>query len=329
MKNIAIVGATGLVGSNFIKIIEEKKIRFDQLYLYASSRSAGKTVLVNDKEYTVIELSKENILDKQIDYALFSAGGGISALFAQYFVEIGAVVIDNSSQFRMDKDVPLVVPEVNMSDAFNHKGIIANPNCSTIQSVLPLYVLDELYGVKTVHYATYQAVSGSGLKGIKDLEDTSNGLVPSNYPHPIYNNCLPHIDRFLENGYTYEEMKMINETKKILNNDDLLVSATCVRVPVINSHSVEMNVELNQPFSIEDIKKAMSLHDGITLMDDVANNIYPLAGYATGKDDVFVGRIRQDITHPNKLHLFCVADNIRKGAALNAVQILEELERSE
>ncbi len=323
--NIAIVGATGLVGSKFIEILQEFNVECSNLYLYASARSAGKEIDAFNKKHTVIELAKENILDKEIDYALFSAGGNVSLEFAKYFVKIGATVIDNSSAYRMDENVPLVVPEVNIEAARVNNGIIANPNCSTIQAVLPLDVLAQ-YGIKSVEYVTFQAVSGSGLKGIKDLEDTSKGLEPSNYPHPIYNNCLPHIDRFLDNGYTFEEMKMINETRKILDQKDLAVTATCVRVPVYNSHSVEMSVELMNEVEVKKLYKEFTAKEGIMVMDCPQHNVYPLATFATGTNEVYVGRIRKDLNNPNKIHLFCVADNIRKGAALNAIQIMLKLE---
>ena len=324
--NIAIIGATGMVGRTFIKVIEERKLVIENVYLYASKRSAGKQMILQNKPYEILELCEENIVGKEIDYALFSAGGDISLAFAKSFTNIGAVVVDNSSAWRMDDDVPLVVPEVNI-DAVSNQLLIANPNCSTIQSVLPLKVLADRFGLKSVNYTTYQAVSGSGIKGVEDLLRTSNDELPLNYPHPIYNNVLPHIDVFLENGYTKEEIKMIMETRKILQNDSLPVTATCVRVPVENSYSVEIYVELEKEFTVEDVRTFLGEYPGITVMDDPSNNVYPLATYATGKDDVFVGRIRKDLNDPQKLHLFCVSDNIRKGAALNAVQIVEALEK--
>jgi aspartate-semialdehyde dehydrogenase len=326
---IAIVGATGLVGRTFLKVLEEENIEIDQLYLYASSRSAGKELLFKDKKYVVLELNEDNIKDKHIDFALFSAGGETSLYFAKVFTKYGTVVVDNSSAWRMDDLVPLVVPEVNL-DHIHDELLIANPNCSTIQSVLPLKVLDDHFTLKSVNYTTFQAVSGSGVKGIEDLERTRNGLHPTNYPHPIFNNVLPHIDSFLENGYTKEEIKMIFETRKILSNNELPVTATCVRVPVENSHSVEIYVELEKEFSVKEVRKLLNEFDGITVLDDPQNNVYPLAANAKGTNDVFVGRIRKDLNNPQKLHLFCVADNIRKGAALNAVQIVKALmKRSE
>lgn len=324
MYNIAIVGASGLVGGTFLKVLEERDLPIDNLYLFASARSAGKEIIFKGKTLVIEELT-ENSFDRDIDIALFSAGGDISKKFAPIASEKGVVVVDNSSAWRMDKDVPLVVPEVNPEDIFKNKGIIANPNCSTIQSVVPLKVINDLYGIKRVVYSTYQAVSGSGIKGIEDLERGLKGEAPKTYPRPIVNNCLPQIDSFLENGYTKEEEKMINETRKILGNWELPVTATCVRVPVMNGHSVSINVELEREPNIEELKAKFREFDGIILEDDVQNSIYPLAASATGKDDVFVGRIRKDFSIQNGLNLWVVADNIRKGAATNAIQIAEVL----
>ena len=321
---IAIVGATGMVGRTFLKILDEENIKIDTLYLYASKRSAGTVIDFQDQSIEVLELAEENIKGKSIDYALFSAGGDVSLQYAKVFTKYGATVIDNSSAWRMDQNVPLVVPEVNLEHV-NKEKLIANPNCSTIQSVLPLKVLDTHFGLKSVNYTTYQAVSGSGVSGIEDLKRTSEGLSPLNYPYPIYNNVLPHIDVFLENGYTKEEIKMIMETRKILDLPELPVTATCVRVPVLNSHSVEIYAELEKEFSIDEVKVKLQDFEGITVLDDPSNNIYPIATIATDTNDVFVGRIRKDLNNPQRLHLFCVADNIRKGAALNAVQIVKEL----
>ncbi|CAM3076126.1 aspartate-semialdehyde dehydrogenase [Streptobacillus ratti] len=325
MKNIAIVGATGLVGRTILKVIEEKNIPFNKLYLYASSRSAGKKIEFKGTQYEIIELKEENIKD-DIDFALFSAGGSTSLEFAPKFAEKGAKVIDNSSAWRMDDEVPLIVPEANISDADKMlKGIIANPNCSTIQVIPVLKVLEDNFGIKRVIYSTYQSVSGAGIKGLDDLEKNLKGESSTNFPTQIAFNLIPHIDTFLENGYTKEEMKMVNETRKILNRPDLKVSATCVRVPVRYSHSVSINVELNSKFEIEKVKELLSSANGVVLVDDVKNNIYPTPLMTEGKDEVFVGRIRRDETVDNGLNLWVVADNIRKGAATNAVQILELL----
>lgn len=324
MYNIAIVGASGLVGGTFLKVLEERELPIKNLYLFASARSAGKEVVFKGKTLVIEELT-EHSFDREIDIALFSAGGDISKKFAPIASEKGVIVVDNSSAWRMDKNVPLVVPEVNPEDIFKNNGIIANPNCSTIQSVVPLKVIDELYGIKRVVYSTYQAVSGSGIKGIEDLQRGLKGEEPKTYPHPIVNNCLPHIDSFLENGYTKEEEKMINETRKILNKKDLPITATCVRVPVINGHSISINVELEKDVNLEELRAKFRETKGIILEDDVKNNRYPLATEASGTDEVYVGRLRKDFSIEKGLNLWVVADNIRKGAATNAVQIAEIL----
>lgn len=324
--NLAIVGATGLVGTTFIKVLEEKTyIKIDNIYFYASSKSAGKTICFRNRQYSVLLLNKENIIDKKIDYALFSAGANISKIYASIFKDIGAVVIDNSSCFRMEEGVPLVVPQVNKSACLKHNGIIANPNCSTIGVIAPLKVLQDNYGIKNISYVTFQAVSGSGMKGLIDLENTTNGAKPSFYPYPIYNNCLPHIDNFLENGYTKEEMKMINETKKILDDKSLNITATCVRVPIQNSHSINVNVELKKDFDLTEVRKQFEKFESIKLIDDIDNLKYPYATMATGSDYIYVGRIRRDLSRPNSITFFCVSDNIRKGAASNAIEIMELL----
>lgn len=323
--NLAIVGATGLVGSTFLKVLEERDFPFENLYMMASAKSAGTTVTFRGKEYVVEELTEASF-DKPIDIALFSAGGSTSEKFAPIAASKGVVVIDNSSAWRMDPEVPLVVPEVNPEDIKWNKGIIANPNCSTIQAVVALKPLYDKYGIKRVVYSTYQAVSGSGLKGINDLKEGLQGNdIMKAYPHPIAGNCLPQIDVFLENGYTKEEMKMVNETLKILGDDKIKVTATTVRVPVFDCHSESINVELAKPFEVEDIKKLFAEAPGVVLQDDPEHSVYPLAREAAGKDEVFVGRIRRDFSTDNGLNLWVVADNIRKGAATNAVQIAETL----
>lgn len=319
---VAIVGATGLVGSTFLKVLEERDLGITDLYLFASARSAGKKINFRGQEYTVEELT-ESSFDRDIDIALFSAGGDISRKFAPIAASKGVLVIDNSSAWRMEEGVPLVVPEVNPERALENRGIIANPNCSTIQCMAPLKALAEKYGLKRIIYSTYQAVSGTGQKGVEDLQNGLKGLEPKAYPHQIVNNCLPHIDSFLENGYTKEEMKMVNETRKILELPNLPVTATCVRVPVINSHSVSITAELNRDFDIDELKQALADYDGVVLVDDPQKNIYPLAAEATGQDKVFVGRVRRDFSTDNSVNLWVVADNIRKGAATNAVQIAE------
>lgn len=323
--NVAVVGATGLVGSTMLEILGERNFPIENLYLYASARSAGNVVTFKEGRYTVIELKKENIMDKKIDFALFSAGGGTSLDFAPYFVEAGAVVIDNSSAFRMDKDVPLVVPEVNPEALKTGKGIIANPNCSTIQAMPVLKALADRYGLERVIYSTYQAVAGAGVQGIKDLEDGLKGEKPKKFPYDIAGNVIPQIDVFLENGYTKEEMKMVEETRKILSLPDLKVTATCVRVPVFTSHSVSMNVELKEDFNLKDVFELFEKTEGVVLQDDMSKLIYPMPLYAAGTDPVYVGRIRRDFSREKTLNLWVVADNIRKGAALNAVQIAEKM----
>ena len=323
MISCAIVGATGLVGSTFLKVLEEKKLNIDEYYLFASSKSKGKKVTFMDKEYTIEELT-EDVPKRAFTYALFSAGASISDKYAKEFTKYGTIVIDNSSKFRMDDDVPLVVPEVNMKEAYD-KLLIANPNCSTIQAVVALYPLHKMYKIRRIVYSTYQAVSGAGVNGINDLIETSLGKQPNKFPYKIYNNCLPHIDVFLDNGYTKEEEKMINETRKILNDETINITATCVRVPVFNSHAESINVEFVNEFDIDNLKQLLAKSPGIALMDDIKNNIYPLNTFATNKDDVFVGRVRKDFSQKNSLNMWVVADNVRKGAASNAVQILEKL----
>ncbi|QJX56137.1 aspartate-semialdehyde dehydrogenase [Staphylococcus warneri] len=322
MTKLAVVGATGLVGTKMLETLDRKEIPFDELVLFSSARSAGQKIEFQGQTYTVQELTDE-AASEHFDYVLMSAGGGTSEHFAPLFEQAGAIVIDNSSQWRMTEDVDLVVPEVN--EPHFTRGIIANPNCSTIQSVVPLKVLQDAFGLSRVAYTTYQAVSGSGVKGKRDLSEGANGKAPEAYPHPIYNNVLPHIDVFLENGYTKEEQKMIDETRKILNDKDLKVTATCVRVPVQDSHSVEMDVSLNQDTTVEAIQELFDKDDRVVLVDNPAKNEYPLAIHSTGKDDVFVGRIRRDDTLDNTFHVWCTSDNLLKGAALNAVQVLEQV----
>ena len=322
--NVAIVGATGLVGQTFLKVLKERNFPVEKLYLYASARSAGKTVNFVGKDYTVIELKDENIKD-DIDVALFSAGGDMSKEYAPKFKEKGAIVVDNSSAWRMEKDIPLVVPEANPEALDGHNGIIANPNCSTIQVMPVLKVLSDKYGLKRVIYSTYQAVAGSGQKGIDDLEANLKGEPSKNYPHQIAFNLLPHIDSFLDNGYTKEEMKMVEETRKILGLPDLKVTATCVRVPVKMGHAVSVNVELEKSFDLKDVFKAFEEKEGVVVKDDVSKNVYPMPIEAEDTDEVYVGRIRRDESVENGLNLWVVADNIRKGAATNTIQIAETL----
>lgn len=321
MYNVAIVGATGNVGRKFLEILEERNFPVKELYLFASKRSAGKTLKFKGEDVLVEELCEANIENKKIDFALFSAGGSVSLEFAPIFAKHEAVVIDNSSAWRMDKEVPLVVPEVNPEDVKWHKGIIANPNCSTIQAMVALKPLYDKYGIKRIVYSTYQAVSGAGIQGILDLQEGTT----KKFPYPILGNVIPHIDVFLDNGYTKEEIKMIEETKKILHDDTLRITATTVRVPVLNAHSESINVELNSEFELENIVDLFNSSKGIIVHDDVENLKYPTPLELSGKDEVFVGRIRRDFSLDNGLNLWVVADNIRKGAALNAIQIAEIL----
>ena len=326
---IAVVGATGMVGRKFLQVLEERKLPVSEYYLFASARTAGTKLPFMGKEYEIRELTETAFDGLGVDIALFSAGGSTSEKFAPIVAASGAVVIDNSSQWRMDPDVPLVVPEVNPEaiSGYTKKGIIANPNCSTIQAMVPLKPLSDRYGLKRVIYSTYQAVSGAGMGGFNDLKNGLKGEPPHKFPHPIADNCLPHIDVFLENGYTKEEEKMINETRKILGLPDLRVPATTVRVPVFYGHSESINVELNSPYELEDVRKLWENTPGLIVRDDPKNNVYPLALTAADTDPVYVGRLRRDFSADNALNFWCVADNIRKGAATNAVQIAEELIR--
>ena len=322
--NLAIVGVTGMVGQTFLEVLEKRNFPIENFYAFASARSAGKTITFRGKNYIVEELTEQSF-DRDIDIALFSAGGNISKKFAPIAAKKGCVVVDNSSAWRMDPDVPLVVPEVNPEDVKKHKGIIANPNCSTIQAVVALKPIHEYYKIKRIVYTTYQAVSGAGMKGWNDLEEGLKGNPPTNFPHPIANNCLPHIDSFLDNGYTKEEIKMIEETRKMFHAPDMKITATTVRVPVFNSHSEAINIEVEKPFEIDELREILKKSSGIIVQDDPANNVYPLAADATGHDEVFVGRIRRDHSIENGINLWVVADNIRKGAATNTIQIAELL----
>lgn len=321
---LAIVGATGLVGRSVLQVLEEKNLPIETYGLFASQKSAGEIFSLCGKEYVVEELT-ENSFDRGFDFAIFSAGGEISKKYAPIAAQKGCIVVDNSSYFRMHDEVPLVVPEVNLEDAFKHHGIIANPNCSTIQAMLPLKALDNQYHIKRVIYSTYQAVSGAGKDALSDLENTDSNIPLKKFPYPIYNNCLPHIDDFTENGYSKEELKMINETRKILHRPDLKVTATTVRVPVQNSHSESINVEFEKEFEMEDLIATLKNFPNIILENDSFSNLYPMAIHATGHDEVFVGRIRRDESVTSGVNLWVVADNIRKGAATNAIQIVEQL----
>lgn len=325
--NVAVVGATGMVGNKFLEVLTERQLPVENYYLFASSRSAGKQVDFMGKPHTVIELNEENVmaLKGKVDFALFSAGASTSREFAPVFVKAGAVVVDNSSHWRMNDDVPLVVPEVNPEDVKWNKGIIANPNCSTIQAVVALKPLYDTFGIKRVVYSTYQAVSGAGVAGYDDLKNGINGEAPKKFPYPIAFNMLPQIDVFMEDGYTKEEWKMVEETKKILHDQSLRVTATTVRVPVFHGHSESINVEFVKPCTKDAIFKAFEGFPNLVVMDDPANNVYPMPIFAENHDEVYVGRIRLDKSVDSGANLWVVADNIRKGAATNAVQIVQLL----
>ncbi|OGO24269.1 MAG: aspartate-semialdehyde dehydrogenase [Chloroflexi bacterium RBG_16_50_9] len=327
--NVAILGATGLVGQEFIKVLEQRHFPVASIRLLASDRSAGRKMLVKKQELEVEEATPESF--RGIDIALFSAGADISRHFSPMAAQSGAVVVDNSAAFRMDKNVPLVVPEVNPEDIQWHHGIIANPNCSTIQMVVALFPLHKVNPIKRVVVSTYQSVSGTGSAALEELRLQAKQVLdgqatlPHVYPHQIAFNLLPEIDVFLDNGYTREERKMFEETRKIMHADEILISATCVRVPVFVSHSEAVSVEFSQPMPMDEAMRVLSEAPGVRVLDDNSISLYPQPWSAAGTDDVFIGRIRQDVSHPNGLVMWIVADNIRKGAALNAVQIAEEM----
>lgn len=327
MKNftLAVLGATGLVGQTMISILEEKNLPIDNIYFFASERSEGKKIEFKGKTYTIEALSVENLKNKKIDFALSALDSDFSKEFSPILAKMGTTVIDNSSAFRMEKEIPLIVPEVNPDVAFTNKGIISNPNCSTIQSVVAIKPIYDKYGIKRIIYNTYQSVSGSGVNGLKDLEEGLKGGKNEFYPHQIAYNTIPHIDSFLDTGYTKEEMKMVDETRKILGDESIKITATAVRVPAKYSHSVSINIETKEPFEIEDVIKLYENFPGIILQNNSENNVYPTNLHAEGKDEVFVGRIRRDFSTENGINLWCTADNTRKGAALNTIQILELL----
>ena len=324
---VAVVGATGLVGSKMLQVLEERHFPVTELLPVASERSIGKKVKFGGKEWDVM-LPADAVAKKPV-LAIFSAGGGVSAEWAPKFAAVGCRVVDNSSYWRMDPTKKLVVPEINADVLTKDDYIIANPNCSTIQMVLPLAPLHKAYGIKRIVVSTYQSVTGTGMKGLSQLlaerEGKEWGSYPAVYPCPIEGNILPHIDSFLETGYTKEEMKMVNETKKILRDDTIRVTATTVRVPVYGGHSESVNVEFGKPFELSDVRRLMADMPGVVVQDDPANNVYPMPINAWEKDEVFVGRIRRDESIDNGLNLWCVSDNLRKGGATNAVQIAQAL----
>ena len=318
---VAVVGATGLVGTRMLQLLEEKNFPVTELLPVASEKSIGRKVVFRGKEWTV--MSADDAISRKPALALFSAGGGTSAELAPRFAAAGCRVVDNSSYWRMDPDKKLVVPEINGDVLTAEDYIIANPNCSTIQMVLPLHPVHKELGIKRIVVSTYQSVTGTGYKAIAQMNAEREGRKPDPmvYPYPIDQNILPHIDSFLDNGYTKEEMKMVNETKKILRDQSIEVTATTVRVPVQGGHSESINVETLKPFEVQQIRDLMASEPGVVVQDDPAHNVYPMPLYAWGKDEVFVGRIRRDFTIPNGFNFWCVSDNIRKGAATNAVQI--------
>ncbi len=328
---VAIVGATGLVGQEFIRILEQRNFPMSSVRLLASDRSAGRKLFVRHEEIEVEETVPESF--ENVDIALFSAGGDTSRHFSPIAARAGAVVVDNSSAFRMEPGVPLVVPEVNPEDIKWHRGIIANPNCSTIQMVVALYPLHKVNPIKRIIVNTYQAVSGTGSAAVEELTTQTRQVlegqeaVPSVYPHQIAFNVLPEIDVFLDNAYTKEEWKMVEETRKIMHTNEIAISATCVRVPVFTGHSEAVNIEFSRPMSPDEARQILARAPGVKVLDDTTVSLYPHAWLSAGTDEVYVGRIRQDASHPGGLAMWVVSDNLRKGAALNAIQIAEEMTR--
>ncbi|MEL4457239.1 aspartate-semialdehyde dehydrogenase [Lutimonas vermicola] len=321
---IAVVGATGMVGNVMLKVLEERNFPLTELLVVASERSAGKTLVYKGEEHTVIGL--QDAVDQKPDIALFSAGGSTSLEWAPVFAAAGTTVIDNSSAWRMDPGKKLVVPEINAGELTKEDKIIANPNCSTIQMVVALAPLHKKYGIKRLVISTYQSISGTGVKAVQQLENEYKGIKGEMaYPYPIHRNALPHCDVFEENGYTKEEMKLVNETRKILNDDSIAVTATAVRIPVAGGHSESINIEFERDFDINELRQLLHETDGVVVKDNLETNTYPMPIYAEGKDDVFVGRIRRDESQAKSLNMWVVSDNLRKGAATNTIQIAEYL----
>ncbi|MBQ7227047.1 MAG: aspartate-semialdehyde dehydrogenase [Clostridia bacterium] len=330
---VAVVGATGMVGRKMLQVLAERNFPIGELMPFASAKSAGKEIEYCGKKYTVIETTEENIYKYRPEIVIMSAGGSTSAKFSPIFAQAGGIVIDNSAYWRMHESVPLVVPEVNPEDAFNHPiGIIANPNCSTIQAMVVLSPLHKAFGIKRVIYTTFQAVSGAGVNGYADLEEGMKAVAEGKsapeskkFTHPIVGNVIPEIDVLLDNGYYKEEQKMIDETNKIMHAPEIKVTATCVRVPVYYGHSESINIEFEKKVTPNEVREVLEKAEGVVVMDDPANHVYPTALYATNRDEVFVGRIRKDYTIESGVNMWVVADNIRKGAATNAVQIAQLL----
>lgn len=326
LHDIAVVGASGLVGRKILEILEERKFPVGKVVAIASDSSEGKEVNVKGKSYKLHKLTPD--IFKNLEFAFFSAGGAVSHEWAPKAAESGCIVIDNSSAFRMNEDVPLIVPEVNRADMFKNKGIIANPNCSTIQLAMALKPLDNKFKIKRVVVSTYQSVSGAGHKGISTLEHEITNIdavaESSPFPHKIAYNAIPQVDMFFDEGYTKEELKMINETRKIMGKRDLNITATCVRIPTIGGHGESVNIEFDKKLTADDVREALTGLKGITVVDNPKTNSYPMPVDAADKDDVFVGRIRVDNSAKNSINMWIVSDNVRKGAATNAVQIAEE-----
>ncbi len=321
---LALVGATGLVGQEVLKVLEERNFPFDELYLVASAKSVGQSMEFKGKKYTI--KSMEEVCNLAPDVAIFSAGGNTSLEWAPKFAEKGTVVVDNSSAWRMDPTKKLVVPEINGSELTENDKIIANPNCSTIQMVLALAPLHTKYKLKRVVVSTYQSVTGTGKDAVQQMMDERAGIDGAKvYPHPIDMNALPHIDVFQDNGYTKEEMKMVNETRKILGDQTIGLTSTTVRVPTMGGHSEAVNAEFYNDYDLAEVRDLLTKTSGIIVQDDPKNNVYPMPLFSKGKDEVFVGRLRRDESQPNTLNMWVVADNLRKGAATNAVQIAEYL----
>ncbi|MBU0763585.1 MAG: aspartate-semialdehyde dehydrogenase [Bacteroidetes bacterium] len=321
---VAVIGATGLVGSKMLQVLQERQFPVSKLIPAAGEKSAGQKIHFNNVAYPVITC-REALLQRP-DIALFSAGAEVSRQWAPQFAENGCYVIDNSSAWRMEKDIPLIVPEINASILQKRHRLIANPNCSTIQLVMAAGPLHNRFGIKRMIISTYQSVTGTGIKGIRQLDDEENGVSGAKaYPHQIYRNCLPHCDVFLDNGYTREEMKLVNETHKILGDNSIAITATAVRVPVTGGHSESVWLEFERDFRIEEVYETLSGKEGVVILDNPAENLYPVPLYAERRNEVFVGRIRRDLFDPRSLNLWIVADNLRKGAATNAVQIAEHI----
>jgi len=321
---VAVVGATGMVGQVMLKVLAERNFPITELIPVASEKSVGKTVTYKDKEYTIF--SMEDAIASKPDIAIFSAGGGTSLEFAPRFAEVGTTVVDNSSAWRMDATKKLIVPEINAGELEDTDKIIANPNCSTIQMIVALAPLHKKYKIKRLVISTYQSITGTGVKAVRQLENEYAGEKGEMaYHYPIHRNAIPACDVFTENGYTKEEMKLVNETQKILGDRTIAVTATAVRIPVVGGHSEAINVEFHEDFDIAEVRSLLQNAEGVTLQDNPDTNTYPMPIYAEGKNDVFVGRLRRDYSQPNTLNMWVVADNLRKGAATNAVQIAEYL----